>query len=237
MSEKLLKVTLVWDGIDFILPERNVDSNEATLVIDESQRVTTLQIPEKFGIVQKRTMQRRAQSIAKGGFQYTSELRIGLNNELVVEAKEEIPGVLLQVGHSFRGDYSGEAPPPYNIKFEETNQEYYPEEAFTGQEPVSTDYETAPPRQEQVTPSYDTYQPTPSPTMKEPLELLGQFIMNLVNIVDEVLLTKKSDHYIAEYGLGKVIFSADAEYGIKIISSSESSDKELKQALDATLNT
>ncbi|MFX0066023.1 MAG: hypothetical protein ACFFC7_27975 [Candidatus Hermodarchaeota archaeon] len=218
MGEKSLIVTLIWDGNDFIILEMNVDpSDEATLLIDESQGITFLQIPERYGIVQKRTMQRRAQSIAKSGFQYTPDLRIGMNNELVIEAKEEISGVLLQVGHGFRADHNGEHPEPYNVKLTESEPEYYSEETSRGQESISLS------------------ESTPITTMREPLGLLGQFIMNLVNIVGEVLLTKKTDHYIVEYGFGKVIFTA--ENGIKIISSTGSSDDEyaMKQALEATL--
>lgn len=223
--QREMVVTLKWDGGDFIQIEGGDLTEEATLIIDEKLRVTTLEIPQRFGIVAKRNMQRRAQSIAKSGFLVDNTLRIGLNFNFVLKAKEDIPDVLLQVGHKYSSDYAGGAPMPYNIKLQEetpTEQVIYskPKEKEVIPEPV------------------EEIAPTVTHEDKGFLQpILGKFMLNLLNNTKEVYFIVKQNGISAEFGTGKVLFAADRG-NINIITSTvnEEDEYQVKLALEACYN-
>ncbi|MFQ5980548.1 MAG: hypothetical protein ACE5OZ_20615 [Candidatus Heimdallarchaeota archaeon] len=207
-----MKVDLVYEEDDFkaLEADKPLPEGQVTLTIDEESEKIILRITEGTGLVVRRTIQRRVQSVAKSGFLVSGGLRIGAGFPIVEEAPEEqLSDTLLQAGHGYIADADvaarraaeiqmiGEAPVPTEKPAEQLSEP---------SEPVS------PPVTPAITPSDPAITPsepaiTPSmPTSDKDLVIVGIFAASLLETVSELFVSKdRENHFSLDFGSGNVI--------------------------------
>lgn len=204
MSDRM-KVDLVYDEDDFTALEADkpLPDSQVTLTIDEESEKIILRIVKGTGLVIRRTIQRRVQSIAKSGFLVSGGLRIGAGFSIVEEAPEEqLSDTLLQAGHGYIADANvaakraadiqtiAEAPVPTEGPVEQSSEP---------SEPASPTVASATmPSEPAITPSI--------PTSDKDLVVVGIFAASLLESVSELFVSKDSkNHFSLDFGSGNVI--------------------------------
>jgi hypothetical protein len=204
MNDKL-RVNLVWEEDDFkpLGPNKPLPDDQVSLIIDEESEKIVLRITEGIGLVVRRTIQRRVQSIAKSGFLVSGGLRIGAGFSTEEEAPEEqLSDTLLQAGHGYIADAemaavrAAEQPP----SVEAPAQSKEPESQVV--EPVSpTPVPIAPattPQESVVTPNFSA--------VDQNLVAAGIFAGSLLESVSELFVSKDAeDRFSLDFGSGNVI--------------------------------
>jgi hypothetical protein len=104
MSEKKYVKHLTWIEGNF-QETPTAESNEITLTIDENTQTLILAYPQDTGLVTRRTVDRRVNSIAKSGFEFPDlHFRLGAGFEVIKKAEDEILSEsLLVAGHTYGG--------------------------------------------------------------------------------------------------------------------------------------
>lgn len=236
MSEKNIILTCIWRSDDFVVSDTKIhpSENEAILIIDENTEKISIQIPRHFSLISKKIMERRVQSIAKGGFLIPiSQVRIGSGFEVEIIKDEVIPEVLLQEGHK----YSLEIPTaPVETSSQptadEAEQEYVP--TFLTQERLVPDVSSV----VQAKPEVEIPHEALPLKIAEETEFLddaesiaGRFIITLAKTGD-VYITHKNDQYSVEYSAGRVDFCVrDGDIEIILTKRITKDDQTLKQAI------
>ncbi|MFW9916929.1 MAG: hypothetical protein ACFFGZ_15085 [Candidatus Thorarchaeota archaeon] len=204
MNDKL-RVNLVWEDDDFkpLGPNKSLPDDEVSLTIDEESEKIILRITEGTGLVVRRTIQRRVQSIAKSGFLVSGGLRIGAGFPMVEEAPEEqLSDTLLQAGHGYIADAEMAAmrAAEQQSLVEAPKQSKAPESQVV--EPISpTPVPMAPattPQESVVTPSFSA--------VDQNLVAVGIFAGSLLESVSELFVSKDAeDRFSLDFGSGNVI--------------------------------
>lgn len=204
MNDKL-RVDLVWEEDDFkpLGPNKPLPDDQVSLTVDEESEKIILRITEGTGLVIRRTIQRRVQSIAKSGFLVSGGLRIGAGFSTVEEApEEELSETLLQAGHGYIA-----------------NAEMAAVRAAEQQSLVETPEHSEEPRSQVVEPISPTPVPITSATtpqesavapgfsaVDQNLVAVGIFAGSLLESVSELFVSKDAeDHFSLDFGSGNVI--------------------------------
>ena len=204
MSDKL-RVDLVWEEDDFkpLEASRTLTDDEANLTIDEDSETIILRIPEGMGLVMRRTIQRRVQSIARSGFQVSAGLRIGAGFPIEDKAPEAtLSNTLLQAAHGYIPDASlasRRAAEEQQIEMQATGTE-----GLVG-ETTAPSISTTPSAIPTVAPSTpDTAVGIASSDRN--LVAVGIFAGSLLESVSELFISKDADNeYSLDFGSGNVI--------------------------------
>jgi hypothetical protein len=204
MNDKL-RVNLVYDEGDFKPIEANkpLPDDQVTLTIDEESEKIILRITEGTGLVVRRTIERRVNSIAKSGFLVSGGLRIGAGFSVTEEAPEEqLSETLLQAGHGYIADAEIAA--------------QRAAEVFPAAEPSKeVKMPTAPPTEPEI-PVAPSVEPTRTitepeispglPPSNKDLVAVGIFAASLLESVSELFVSKDAEHqYSLDFGSGNVI--------------------------------
>lgn len=254
MSSRNLKVTCIWKSDEFVLSESKVrpPNDEAYIIIDEPEEKVSVHIPGTFSMIQKRIIERRVQTIAKSGFFIPKlSIRIGMGFDVTISKDNDIPEVLLQVGHQY--SYDKPTSPYVESSSSETSvlevspdSDYKPGFLIHDPSPstISPQPEAkttpAPERKVTLTP-VSTSQPEAEPEtpLKENQSLYddesvaGRFIIALSKSGD-VYLSRIKERFLAEFSMGQVEFSVE-DNNITIHSTKRvpSNDLTLERALEA----
>ncbi|MFX0113690.1 MAG: hypothetical protein ACFFB3_04015 [Candidatus Hodarchaeota archaeon] len=204
MNDKL-RVNLVYDEGDFKPLEANkpLPDDQVTLTIDEESEKIILRITESIGLVVRRTIQRRVNSIAKSGFLVSGGLRIGAGFSVVEEAPEEqLSETLLQAGHGYIADVeiAAQRAAEFQPAAESTNEIKRPAEPSAKPSiPVTPSIEPA------RTITEPEISPGLPPSDKD-LVAVGIFAASLLESVSELFVSKDAENqYSLDFGSGNVI--------------------------------
>ncbi len=243
MSEKVIKLTCIWRTDEFIVLDgkSSPSEEEASLIIDEQNSIITVRIPTHLSLITKRVIERRVSSIAKSGFIVPkSQIRIGAGFTVSIIKEDSIPDVLLQVGHHY--SYGESVPVQEETRIEEpkinysSEAEYIP--TFLKQEISNTQIQSIAKLKTIQTPT-----PEPVPITVEATEdqltgdenVAGRLVISLTKVSD-VYLSRKKDHFTAEYSAGRVDFTVkNGKVNILQTKRIQDDDKTLEQAISAAV--
>ncbi len=199
-----LSISLVWDNDDFkpLEGRASLPEDEATLSIDEGSEKIILRIPEGKGLVARRTIQRRVQSIRRSGLQVSGGLRIGAGFPIDEETPEEkLSETLLQAGHGYVADVQIAAQRAGEIPGLEERQVAPQAEP----EPTTTPSVTITPSVSPTT-ALPESKPSEIDVSNRDLVTVGIFAASLLETLSELFVSKDSeDQYSLDFGSGNVI--------------------------------
>lgn len=243
MSEKEIKLTSIWRTDEFIVLDGKSppSEEEASLIIDEKNSLITVRIPTNLSLITKRVIERRVSSIAKSGFIVPkSRIRIGAGFTVSIIKEDSIPDVLLQVGHNY--SYGESVPIREETRIEEpritysSESEYIP--TFLKQEMSDTEIQSIAKLEPTQAP-----RPEPVPIIVEATEdqltndenVAGRLVIGLAKVSD-IYLSRKKDHFTAEYSAGRVDFTVkNGKVNILQTKRIQDDDKTLEQAISAAV--
>lgn len=212
MSEEETIIVLIWKDGDFTLSSEiyETEPTDSVLVVDNNNQSITLKLADDLSLIERRTIERRIQSISKSGY-FVSKLntRIGMNFRIDKATKtESIPNNLLQEGHK------------YTFHENDVSQE------GGTNSPSSSVYNV-----KNGTPTFSEIEKENTSTVVEDLDLssdpksvLGRFLVGILD-KSELFISKQEEMYILEFSSGRIDFLIEAGK-IKIISKKKVSDED-----------
>ena len=212
MSEEDTIIVLIWKDGDFTLSSEvyEAESTDSILTVDNNNQLITLKLADELSLIERRTIERRIQSIAKSGY-FVSKLntRIGMNFRLEKANKNEsIPDNLLQEGHKYT--FQGSDISKEGGTKSATISTYKDENSTPTFSEIEKDNESS------VVENLDIF--------SDPKSVLGRFLVGILE-KSELFISKQEEMYILEFSSGRVDFLIEAGK-IKIISKKKISDED-----------